>query len=158
IDRMVENGYVTAADGEAAKKAPLGVKQRYTGPTVFAADYFAEEVRRELSAMYGDTTLYEGGLSVRTSLDPALQVMARQALMTGLTNYDQGQGWRGPVQHFDDLGTDWGPKVADVPALRDIVEWRLAVVLSVTPQSASIGLQPPRVTGTNTVGAARDTG
>ena len=46
----------------------------------FAAEYFAEEVRRELYERYGEKKLYEGGLSVRTSLDPKLQVLARKAL------------------------------------------------------------------------------
>ncbi len=158
IDRMVENGYVSAADGEAAKKEPLTIKQRATKPSVFAADYFVEEVRRELVDMYGETTLYEGGLSVRTSLQPAVQVMARKALMDGLVNFDVDHGWRGPVAHIDDLGDDWGPKLADVPALSDVVEWRLAVVLSLSPDAATIGLQPGRETGTNKVKAERDTG
>ncbi len=158
IDRMVENGYVTAEEGEKAKTAPLGVNVRTTGPTIFAADYFVEEVRRQLSAMYGEDTLYEGGLSVRTSLDPALQVMARQAMIDGLTQYDQDKGWRGPVGHIEDMSGDWGPKVADFTALSDMVEWRLAVVLSVTPEAATIGLQPTRMPGTRAVGDERDTG
>jgi len=84
IDRMVENGYATAAEGAAAKQQPLGVKLRSTGPSIFAADYFVEEVRRQLSQMYGDKALYDGGLSVRTSLSPSMQVMAKQALDDGL--------------------------------------------------------------------------
>src|SRR5438128_8900933 len=51
IDRMVENGYATKAEGDVAKKDPLGVKTRAKGPRIFAADYFAEEVRRELTDM-----------------------------------------------------------------------------------------------------------
>ena len=43
---------------------------RRTGTYLFAADYFTEEVRRELIARYGENALYEGGLSVRTTLDP----------------------------------------------------------------------------------------
>ena len=158
IDRMVENGYVSAADGEAAKKEPLTIKQRTTKPSVFAADYFVEEVRRELSDMYGEKTLYEGGLSVRTSLEPAVQVMARKALMDGLVKFDEERGWRGPVAHIDDLGNDWGPKLADVPALSDVIEWRLAVVLSLGPDAATIGLQPGREPGTDAVKPERDTG
>ena len=158
IDRIVENGFATAAEGAAAKKEPLGVKVRTTGPHIFAADYFAEEVRRELNDMYGDKTLYEGGLSVRTSLDPPLQVLARQAMIDGLVHYDENLGWRGPVSHLDDLGTDWGVAVAAVPVLPDIVEWHLAVVLSATPTEATIGLQPERDPGTGAVGAQRDTG
>jgi membrane carboxypeptidase/penicillin-binding protein len=62
---------------------------------MFAAEYFAEEVRREVHERYGEKKLYEGGLSVRTTLDPKLQVMARKALVDGLVKYDEAQGWRG---------------------------------------------------------------
>ena len=158
IDRIVENGFATPEEGEAAKKEPLGVKPRSVAPRIFAADYFAEEVRRQLNEMYGEKMLYEGGLSVRTSLNPGLQVMARQALMDGLIKYDTARGWRGPVAHLDDLGKDWGVAVSSVPALSDVVEWRLAVVLSATPAEVKIGLQPSRDPGTGAVGADRDTG
>ena len=142
VDRMVENGYVTAEEGEKAKQEPLGVKQRTTGPSIFAADYFAEEVRRQLSQMFGEKTLYEGGLSMRTSLDPAIQVMARESLMDGLTDFDERLGWRGPVTHIDSLAEDWGKKVAEIAPLSDLITWRLAVVLEVTPEQARIGLRP----------------
>jgi penicillin-binding protein 1A len=157
IDRMVENGYATKEDGEKAKQAPLGVKQRTTGPSIFAADYFAEEVRRQLSQMFGEKTLYEGGLSVRTSLSPAIQVMARQSLMDGLTDFDERLGWRGPVAHIDSLAEDWGKKVAGVSPLSDLIDWRLAVVLAVTPESATIGLRPT-MGPDNAVGSDRDKG
>ena len=158
IDRMVENGYATKPEGEAAKKEPLGVKVHDTEPSMFGADYFVEEVRRELVAMYGEKTLYEGGLSVRTSLNPQLQVLARESLVNGLIKYDEEHGWRGPVAHVDDLSPDWGPKVADVTALADVIEWRLAVVLSVDAKGASIGLQPGHEPGTGKVLPARETG
>ena len=157
IDRMVENGFATPEEGDAAKKEPLGVKTRVTTPSLFAADYFAEEVRRQLSAMYGEQTLYEGGLSVRTTLDPKLQVLARQALMRGLVRYDMSRGWRGPVKHFDSLGEDWGVTVAEVTPLSDIVEWRLAIVLDIGQKGATIGLHPGRQPGTNAVGKERIT-
>src|SRR6202161_993465 len=77
IDRMVEDGYITADAGDKAKKEPLDVTVRPTGEHIFAAEYFAEEVRRYLNDKYGEEKLYEGGLSVRTTLDPKLQVLAR---------------------------------------------------------------------------------
>ncbi len=40
------------------------------------APYFAEEVRRTLVARYGEKALYQGGLTVRTSLNPKLQAEA----------------------------------------------------------------------------------
>jgi penicillin-binding protein 1A len=65
IDRMVEERFVTAQEGENAKKEPLKVTQRPTGAHIFAAEYFAEEVRRYIYDNYGEKKLYEGGLSVR---------------------------------------------------------------------------------------------
>ena len=145
IDRMVEIGSIKPQDAEAAKKEPLNVTPRPTGAHMFAAEYFAEEVRREVYERYGEKKLYEGGLSVRATLDPKMQVMARKALADGLVRYDETQGWRGAVQKLD-LSGDWGVKLADVKALNDI-PWRLAVVLETGDQSARIGLQPAREPG-----------
>jgi penicillin-binding protein 1A len=145
IDRMVENGYVKAADGEKFKKEPLNVTARPTGAHIFAAEYFAEEVRREIYERYGEKKLYEGGLSVRTTLDPKMQILARKVLVDGLVKYDENLGYRGPVQKIDVSG-DWGLKLADVKALNDI-GWKLAVVLETSDQSARIGFQPGREPG-----------
>ena len=146
IDRMVEDGYVTAQAGDKAKKQPLNVVVRPTGAHTFAAEYFAEEVRRYIFENYGEKKLYEGGLSVRTTLDPKMQVLARKTMTDGLVNFDETQGWRGPVTKIE-IDGDWGVKLADVKSLSDIDPWRLAVVLQVDDQSARIGLQPPRDPG-----------
>ncbi|WP_117193902.1 penicillin-binding protein 1A [Rhizobium terrae] len=156
IDRMAENGYITQADADDAKKQPLGVKQRRTGTHLFASDYFSEEVRRQIIERYGDKALYEGGLSVRTSLDPDLQIIARRVLQEGLLDYDERRGFRGPVAQIAMMG-DWGPELAKLPALRDVPEWKLAVVTDVTPKSVAIGLQPA-TDGAGKVDAARDAG
>jgi penicillin-binding protein 1A len=147
LDRMVEDGFITAEAGDKAKKEPLNVAQRPTGIHTFAAEYFAEEVRRYLFENYGEKKLYEGGLSVRTTLDPKMQVLARKAMTDGLVNFDESQGgWRGAVAKIDVNG-DWGIKLADQKSLSDIDPWRLAVVLEVSDQSARIGLQPARDPG-----------
>jgi len=145
IDRMVENGYIKAQDGEKAKKEPLNVTPRPTGAHIFAAEFFAEDVRREIYDKFGEKGLYEGGLSVRTTLDPKMQVMARKALVDGLVQYDEQQGYRGAVSKLDIAG-DWGIKLADVKALSDI-GWKLAVVLETSDQAARIGFQPGREPG-----------
>jgi len=146
IDRMAEAGFIKAADADKAKKTPLGVTQKPTSVHTFAAEYFTEEVRRELNDRYGEKKLYEGGLSVRTSLDTKMQVIARKTLTEGLVKFDETQGWRGPVGKADISG-DWGTKLAEVKALADIAPWRLAVVLEVGDASARIGLQPGREPG-----------
>ena len=141
IDRMVSNGYVTFEDGEEAKKQPLNVTPRATGAQIVAADYFAEEVRREILDRYGQEKLYGGGLSVRATVDPRLQYLARKALVAGLRTYDREHGYRGPVERIE-LAGDWGEAVAKVDALNDIAPWRMAVILQVDEAEATIGLRP----------------
>src|SRR5579862_5080613 len=143
IDRMIEDGFVSSADGEKAKRSPLEVTLRPPDTHVFAAEYFAEDVRRYLLETYGQKKLYEGGLSVRTTLDPKLQILARKTMVSGLVGFDESQGYRGAITKIDVSG-DWGIKLAEVKSLSDIQPWRMAVVLEVADQSARIGLQPAR--------------
>ncbi|MCB1469649.1 MAG: penicillin-binding protein, partial [Rhizobiaceae bacterium] len=144
IGQMVENGYVTKEEGDKARAEPLGVSPRRNGNYLFAGEYFTEDVRRELIARYGQDALYEGGLSVRTTLDPKLQLMARKALQDGLIKYDRLRGYRGPKSQVDVSG-DWGAAVGEVKGLSDVPEWRLAVVLEGSKSGLEIGLQPGRV-------------
>lgn len=141
IGQMVENGYVSREEGEKAKAEPLGVSPRRKGTYLFAGEYFTEEVRREIIARYGEAALYEGGLSVRTTLDPKLQFEARKAMQNGLLKYDMLRGYRGPVKTIDVSG-DWGKALGAVKRLDDVPEWRLAVVLDANSDGLSVGLQP----------------
>src|SRR5438132_9607711 len=106
IERMAEDRYIAAQEAEKAKKQPLKVTQRPTGAHIFAAEYFAEEVRRYIADNYSEKKLYEGGLSVRTTLDPKMQVLARKVLTEGLVRFDETQGYRGPVTKLEPAG-EW---------------------------------------------------
>jgi penicillin-binding protein 1A len=143
IDQMVANGYVDVAEAEKSKALPLGVNLRRTGDYVFAGEYFTEEVRREIISRYGEDALYEGGLSVRTTLDPEMQIKARKALQNGLMKYDTLRGYRGPVASIDVSG-DWGVPLGEVDRLTDVPEWRVAVVLASDETGLEVGLQPGR--------------
>ncbi|GBE42426.1 MAG TPA: penicillin-binding protein 1A [Rhizobiales bacterium] len=156
IDRMVENGFVTAEEAEAGKAQPLNVNPRPLGVNIFAAEFFAEEVRRQLLDSYGRDKLYGGGLSVRTTLDPKLQREARKALVGGLVAYDRRHGYRGPVQKIDIAG-DWGVTLSKIKVPKDIGDWRLAVVLEVDKGKATVGLQPRRQ-ASNALEKGRDGG
>ena len=146
VDRMVANGFVSFEEGEKVKGDALKVTPRTTGAQLFASEYFAEEVRRKMAEIYGEDRLYEGGLSVRSTLDPKLQIMARAALINGLVDFDRKRGgWRGPVATIDLNADEWGGEVAKLEALSDVPEWRLAVILGVNAQQAVIGLQPLRL-------------
>ncbi|MGD9784316.1 MAG: penicillin-binding protein 1A [Hyphomicrobiaceae bacterium] len=150
IDQMWENGYVKKEVAEAAKKKPLTVNLRPFGAHIFAAEFFAEEVRRSLLSRYGEEKLYGGGLSVRTTLDPELQRYARRSLADGLVAFDRKKGWRGPVKAIDIAG-DWGKALAEIESPADIEPWRLGVVLDAQKQKAIVGLKPERKQDGNVV-------
>ena len=138
IARMLEEGFVTAAEAALAEAQPLEVRPR-GGADFVDAPYFAEEVRRELLARYGEAALYEGGLSVRTTMDPHLQATAERALRHGLIAYDRRHGWRGPIAQIA-LGVDWPRRLGDIESLPELGEWRPAVVLGLTARGIDIGL------------------
>ncbi len=143
LGEMAENGYITAEEAEAARKTKLSVRLRPFGTHNFAAEFFAEEVRRAMLAKYGEDRLYGGGLSVRTTLDPKLQQYARKALIDGLVKFDRSKGWRGPVQTMEVAG-DWGVELAKATVPTDIKPWRLGVVLSVEDNKIIVGLRPQK--------------
>lgn len=142
ISRMVEEQVITPEEGKEAVETPISL--RYADPThVVHADYFAEEVRRNLVTKYGEPSLYEGGLTVRTTLDPKLQKIADQSLRKGLVNYDRRHGYRGPLAHVNltDTSQDsWLPKLKAQPIPGGISPWQTAIVLKLESNAATIGL------------------
>ncbi|TXH35634.1 MAG: penicillin-binding protein 1A [Rhodospirillaceae bacterium] len=138
IDRMLEDGHITAEEDKTAKAEELVQRQRGNTERV-QADYFAEEVRRELLAKYGEDGLYKRGLSVRTSVDPELQADADRALRKQLVNYDRTQGYRGPLRHLETTD-DWQQSMAHLPPMPWLYDWKPAIVLSVEKSGAKIGL------------------
>lgn len=149
IDRMLEDGAISAAEARQARETPLVALTR--PETEFArADWFAEEVRRLLNQRYGDKGLYEGGLSVRATMDPGLQAAGEKALRDGLAAYDRrAGGWRGPLATLPP-GTDWKLRLTGLlaqpanqphaPALAAIQPpWRVAMVVKAEAGQAEIG-------------------
>ncbi len=138
IGRMQEDGYISREEAEAARAEPLNFADRSSDSNV-RAEYFVEEVRRELAKLYGEQTLYAGGLSVRTTLDPDIQAAASTALRNGLLAYDRRDGWRGAITRFDSL-EGWQEQLEDVRTPPGGEEWDLAVVLSTGADAVEVGL------------------
>ncbi len=99
LNRMVQVGYISAADAERARTSPVPV--RVEPGAGLSAPYFIEDVRRWLKLKWGDESLYRSGLSVHTTLDPRAQEIANTSVETGLRALDKRQGWRGPRNHLD---------------------------------------------------------
>jgi penicillin-binding protein 1A len=144
---MAANGYISKEEADKAKGEGLGINFKIQSPNQIASGFFAEEVRREIGDRYGEKALYEGGLSVRATLDPKMQAMARKALVDGLIKFDEARGWRGAQGNINLAGREWGTALAEVSALNDIQPWRLAVVLDTSGGQTRIGIQPKREAG-----------
>jgi len=139
IGRMREDGLITEAEAEQARRTPFQVRGRGEVDAV-RAEYFAEEVRRELLQRYGEAGLYGGGLSVRTTVDPRLQDITDRFLRKGLVAYDRRHGWRGPVARIDP-GAGWEKRLQAVQKPAGLLpNWAPAVALEVGDKTVTIGL------------------
>ena len=103
IERMEENGFITTAQAEAAKKEELNVRPN-AGNVKVHAEYVAETVRQLVHAQYGDDA-YTRGLNVFTTLKVSDQEAAYKALRRGIMDYERRQIYRGP-EKFVDLPAD----------------------------------------------------
>lgn len=143
IGRLYEDGRITRAEYDQAVAEPLAIRKRDDNQMIVGADYFAEDIRRDLVARYGEEALYKGGLVVRSTVDADLQAHASKVLREGLMNYDRRHGWRGPVNRIQP-GQGWQDRLKAVPFPNGGEPWELAVVLSVSEQAAAIGLNGNR--------------
>ena len=148
IGRLLADGVIDEAAAEEAKAQPLGAQiAAPLGARNWTMEYFAEEVRKQIVDLYGVEALYDGGLSVRTSVDPHLQDAAGKALRHWLVEYDKRHGWRGPVAKVE-VSDDWvesfGETVDELNKSRvlsdDLAPWRPALVLSSSTENAVVGM------------------
>lgn len=144
VGRMLADGYVTPEQATEAMDGAVEMLPRDPNRSA-DAPFFAEEVRRALERRYGEEVLYQGGLSVRTTMDPKYQEIAQRVLRDGLMAYDRRHGWRGPLQQLDladpaMVGNGWMAKLNAVPRPRGAGAWQMALVFRVGRSEAEIGL------------------
>lgn len=146
LNEMLENDFIDQAQYNAAKAMPLGTIPRAPAFKELVGGYYVEEVRRQLIDRFGEASdggrnpysVYEGGLWVRTSLDPAMQSYAEAALRDGLVRYDRGKGWSGPIKELDASG-NWSQTLAGANLGAGYPDWRVAMVLDKSGNTARIG-------------------
>lgn len=147
---MFQNGFLTSAQYDTALATPLQSVQAGDFISFKAGlpprDYFTDEIRRQLSRNFGVDEFFTGGLSIRATVDPELQLEAADALRTGLEKYDRARGvWRGTGQSIEaELLTSedsWRDALFDVTLARDVAGWIPAVVLQISKSNARIGIE-----------------
>ncbi len=136
IHRMFEEKIINQKEALDAINTPITLKKRNIA--VINTNYFAEYIRQEVIKKYGETMFYQGGLSVRTTLNSRLQKIADVSLKKGLIRYDRKFGWRGALET---ISTDnWKETLKKVKTPSGITPWQVAVVLKTSDHEAFIGL------------------
>ncbi|WP_353246415.1 penicillin-binding protein 1A [Limnohabitans sp.] len=116
IERMEENGYITAKQAAVAKAEPLRLRSAADRKNLHA-EFVAETVRQMVYSQYGEET-YTRGINVYTTVQAAEQMAAYRALRQGLMDFERRQVYRGP-EKFIQLPND--PKLAE-EAIDDALE------------------------------------
>ena len=96
ISRMIEEGFINAVEGNAAKDRPIIISDEEDFD-ITQAHFFADDVKKTLTKMYGSDDVFENGISVKTTLNPNLQKIAQNALQKGIESYDMRHGYRGAL-------------------------------------------------------------
>lgn len=144
LDQMVQNGWATREQADAAKAQPLGLIPRRSEVYDASGGYFIEEVRRRLIDKYGEkaedgpNSVYAGGLWVRTSLDTEMQKAVRDSLRKGLINFHGNRGWAGPIAHLNDLD-NWQSQLIVANKTVAYKNWRVGVILNTSGGTGRIG-------------------
>src|ERR1700733_8817949 len=87
LTQMLDNKYVTEADVQDAKRVPLKIVR--TAITGGEAPYFIDMVKDHLLDKYSELQLTSENFRVYTTLDPALQRIAQNAIEEGAQNVDK---------------------------------------------------------------------
>lgn len=143
LGRMEANGYIHKFQAEQAENDPLETVERLMGENYDAAAYFVESIRRRVFKKFGEDQLYDGGLSIRTTVDTQMQQWARTALRVSLEEYDRRHGYRGPLARASDYPDLSAKEVLEKVGNPNGIEpdWRVALVTSVTDMKADLHLK-----------------
>ena len=139
LGRMRALGWISDADYEQAKAAPLGLRS-VSAARVTHAVYVAEMVRQAMVARFGEQA-YTRGLSVITTIISGDQQAAWHALHTGVMHYELRQIWRGPEAYVAPPATSkgWGQTVDDAcDDHPDTGGLQCAVVTAVTSRQVQV--------------------
>ncbi|WP_324695683.1 penicillin-binding protein 1A [Novosphingobium aerophilum] len=163
LGQMVENGWASRADAEAAKSQPLGLIPRRAETYPTGNGYFIEEVRRRLIDQYGEkaedgpNSVYAGGLWVRTSLDTQMQDAVRDGLRAGLLRYQGNRAWAHPIAHINDLDS-WQTQLIVSNKTIDYKDWRIGVILDRSGSTGRIGFSDGNIAALTNVPDLAKTG
>ncbi|MFT3666588.1 penicillin-binding protein 1A [Piscinibacter sp.] len=141
IDRMLENGFISAEQHDAAKAEKLHYRSQ--SEVAVHAEHVAEAARQLIFSQYG-AEAYTRGLNVFLTIDSAEQSAAYRALRKGIMDFERRQVYRGPEAYVDlpakpqDLDARIAEALQEHP---DNDELKAAVVMEASPKQVKAVLQ-----------------
>ena len=153
LGEMLRNGFISQAEHDEARALPLLTVQSGDFSSSRAnlppRDYFTDEVRRQLSSSFGEDEFFAGGLSIRATIDPEMQVHAAHALQRALEQYDRGLGrlrtaGETIAPELLENENQWRRALGELELARDVTlgnRWYPAVVLEVSADEARLGIE-----------------
>ena len=133
--RLFSEGFIDIEQYENAINSGLNLKKK---KKIFSkkASFFKEEIRREIIEKYDEKKLYDQGLSIVSSLDTKLQIIAEKSFQDGIRKFDKRKGWRGAFKSIENIN-EWNSELIKIKKPHGIYNSELAVIINIGENSNS---------------------
>ena len=137
LSRLLAEGFISSIKYEKfiAKELKLQKKNKIFRSK---ASFFKEAIRREIIENYSEKKLYDQGLSIISSLDTNLQLVAEKVFQNGINNFDKRKGWRGVLGNIE-IGDEWNNNLKKFKKNGGNISSDLSVVLKINQNSLEVG-------------------
>ncbi|MAJ02508.1 MAG: penicillin-binding protein [Rickettsiales bacterium] len=137
--RLFSEGFIDIEQYENAINSGLNLKKK---KKIFSkkASFFKEEIRREIIEKYDEKKLYDQGLSIVSSLDTKLQIIAEKSFQDGIRKFDKRKGWRGAFKSIENIN-EWNSELIKIKKPHGIYNSKLAVIINIGEKQIEIGFK-----------------
>ena len=144
LQNLNENNFINNSDLTKYKKEEINLKKRKI-KLLKEANYYTEEIRRNIRDNYGFDKLYAEGLSIKSALDVDYQLHALHALRSGIESYDKRHGWRGPILNTE-ISKNWKKKLKE-KKIDTSLGWKFARIIDVNKSEILFELVDEKIQG-----------
>ncbi len=149
INRMIDEGFISQKEGNQAIEKPIILKDVNDANDYTKAHSFADNVKKELTKLYGSDNVFEEGIFVRTTLNSKMQEFANLALSNGIEDYDMRHGYRGAVARINIKDKTDEQIIAELKELKiDKIyktNWKKAVITEIQKDFAKIIVEDSKI-------------
>ncbi|MGI0481228.1 transglycosylase domain-containing protein [Geminocystis sp. CENA526] len=91
LNRMAQQGYITAEEAQSAIETPLEVKSSPLKRHIRRAPYFVEYIQKEMGKYVSRDILAQGGITINTTLNPQWQEVGEEVVENAVKRYGKWQ-------------------------------------------------------------------